>query len=98
MKRAAPVKEEKKEKPRRKARHKLPKGAVAGKPFTEDVRVAIQSISIELIVVFCCLYLLPCARILSPYTVMDLFSRSDGCLFDSGCRTSRRWARRRERI
>ena len=38
VKKAAPVKAEKKEKVRGKLRHQLPKGAVAGKPFTEDVR------------------------------------------------------------
>jgi signal recognition particle subunit SRP72 len=39
VKKAASVKEAKKEKVKGKPRHKLPKGAVAGKPFNEDVRV-----------------------------------------------------------
>jgi len=39
VKKAAPVKEPKTEKKKGKPRHKLPKGAVPGKPFSEDVRI-----------------------------------------------------------
>ena len=84
----ASAKGAKKENSKGKVRHKLPKGAVAGKPFTEDVRILLP----------CLRSLHDHSLVLILALRQSQHSLIDGFLSASGPLISSRWAGRRAEI